>query len=150
MKQLQESFALVLLDQHPDDQPGAFGNEMLSCGNWVAAARRELPLLRADVWIQRFSDLPGAVTALSGLPELPVFLSIDLDVLSPAVFRTDWDQGDMTLAQLQEALQTLCRGRRLLGVDICGAASSSLSCDVAQNGAVLDGLDGFLAELRTF
>ncbi len=145
MKQLQEPFALVLLDWHPDDQPGAFGDELLSCGNWVAAARKNLPLLRADVWIQRFSDLSGACSAL---PEgLPLFLSVDLDILSPAVFRTDWDQGEMDFAQLLEAISTVCRGRRLLGVDLCGAAGAAPSCDLAQNAAVLKRLDNFLRQM---
>jgi hypothetical protein len=153
MKQLQESFALILLDHHPDDQPGAFDEGMLSCGNWVATARRELSLLRCDVWIRGFSDLSAALTTLSAFPQLPLFLSIDLDVLSPAEFRTDWDQGEMLFSQLKEVLQTLCRGRRILGVDICGAApchnGAALSCDAAHNSALLDQLDSFLVESGT-
>jgi len=145
MKLLQEPFALVLLDNHPDDQRGAFGDELLSCGNWVAAARRELSQMKADVWIRRFSDLPGACSAL---PEgLPLFLSIDLDILSPAVFRTDWDQGDMTYWQLEETVLAICRGRRLAGVDICGAAGTAPSCDLAQNAAVLGRLEEFLRQM---
>ena len=48
LEKLQEPFCLVLFDNHPDDQDGAFGGELLSCGGWVAAARR-LPCCRADV-----------------------------------------------------------------------------------------------------
>lgn len=152
MRQLQEPFALILLDHHPDDQPGAFDEGMLSCGNWVATARRDLALLRSDVWIQGFSDLPAAVSTLSAFPQLPLFLSIDLDVLSPAEFRTDWDQGEMHFSQLKEVLQTLCRGRRILGIDICGAApcrnGAALSCDAAQNATLLDQLDSFLQTVK--
>ena len=152
IKQLQEPFGLVLLDQHPDDQPGAFGDGLLSCGNWVSEARRTLPFLRTDVWVQRISDLPAALATLSAWPELPLFLSIDLDVLSPAEFRTDWDQGEMRFAQLQEAVRAICRGRRLLGVDICGAApcrgSATLSCDAALNADLLDRLDSFLQTVK--
>ena len=152
LKQLQENFGLVLLDNHPDDQPGAFGDGMLSCGNWVAEARRSLPLLRTDVWVQRFSDLSAALSRLSACPELPLFLSIDLDVLSPAEFHTDWDQGEMRFAQLQEAVRALCRGRRLLGIDICGAApcrsGAVLSCDAAHNAALLERLDSFLQTVK--
>ena len=144
MKLLREPFALVLLDNHPDDQPGAFGDTLLSCGNWVAAARRDLPLMRADAWVRHASDVPAALAAL---PDgIPLFLSIDLDVLSPAVFRTGWDQGEMSFAQLLDALRTLCRGRRLTGIDICGASGTSLSCDVAQNAAVLNRLEDFLLQ----
>lgn len=152
MKQLHEPFGLVLLDQHPDDQPGAFDDRMLSCGNWVAAARREIPQMRTDVWIQRFSDLSRAQTTLSAFPQLPVFLSIDLDVLSPAEFRTDWDQGEMRFTELQETVRVLCGGRRLLGVDICGAAAcregGALTCELRQNASLLDRLEAFLEQFQ--
>ena len=115
LERIREPFALVLFDHHPDDQPGAFGTQLLSCGGWVAQAR-ELPLLRQDLWIRDASDF----AALDTLPDLPLYLSVDLDVLSPAYARTDWDQGRMSLGELSGALRRLRASRRIIGVDLCG------------------------------
>ena len=50
-----------------------------------------------------------------------VYLSLDKDVLSPEVVRTNWDQGVFAEAHLA-ALATACRGK-LVGADICGDVS---------------------------
>lgn len=115
LERIREPFSLVLFDHHPDDQPGAFGDGLLSCGGWVAQAR-ELPLLLSDVWIRDEKDFP----ALDRLPDGPVYLSVDLDVLSPAFARTDWDQGAMRLEELLAALRKLAAAKTVLGVDLCG------------------------------
>lgn len=115
LERIREPFSLVLFDHHPDDQPGAFGAGLLSCGGWVTQAR-ELPQLRTDLWIRDAADFP----ALDRLPEGPVYLSIDLDVLSPAFARTDWDQGSMQLEELVAALRKLVAEKPVLGVDLCG------------------------------
>ena len=115
LERIGEPFQLLLFDHHPDDQRGAFGSGLLSCGGWVAEARR-LPQLRADRWIRDAADFP----ALAELPDLPVYLSIDLDVLSEEYARTDWDQGRMTLEELKGALRGVIATRRILGVDLCG------------------------------
>lgn len=115
LERIREPFSLVLFDHHPDDQPGSFGAGLLSCGGWVAQVR-ELPQLRTDLWIRDAADFP----ALDRLPEGPVYLSIDLDVLSPAFARTDWDQGSMQLEELVAALRKLVAEKPVLGVDLCG------------------------------
>ena len=73
---------------------------------------------------------PGsAVTDLGttgpGSGSLPLYLSLDLDILSPSVFATDWDQGTMEESALLDALTSLTRGRRVLGIDVCGGLSRS-------------------------
>ncbi len=145
LEKIREPFQLVLFDHHPDDQPGAFGEELLSCGGWVARARR-LPLLQADTWISGAQDFP----ALSALPELPVYLSVDTDVLSPAYARTDWDQGDMTLDELSGALRRLTAGRRILGVDLCGGLTPEKGAspeDLALNASTGEALYGCFRDL---
>ena len=141
LERIAEPFALVLFDHHPDDQPGAFGDDLLSCGGWVARARL-LPLLRQDVWIRDTADFP----ALGALPAaLPLYLSIDLDVLSPAFARTDWDQGTMTLGELSGALERLVTGRRILGVDLCGGITPQKGAspeDLALNASTGEALYG--------
>ena len=117
LERIREPFALVLFDNHPDDQEGAFGDGLLSCGGWVAWARRDLPLLSLDV--RNSADIPA---------ELPVYLSIDLDVLSTEFARTDWDQGDMTLNGLLDMIGLIRRHHRILGADICGGLANPATC----------------------
>ena len=112
LEKLEEPFSLVLYDNHPDDQETAFDAGLLSCGSWVARAR-ELSCCR-NVWWNRLPPEDDA---------LPVYVSIDLDVLSEEFAHTDWDQGGMRLANLIEAMRTLACNRRILGVDICGGLS---------------------------
>lgn len=51
----------------------------------------------------------------------PVYLSIDKDVLDPQEAQTNWDQGCLSVAQLQAAI-TAVRGR-LIGSDVNGEIS---------------------------
>ena len=148
LEKIAEPFALVLLDNHPDDQAPAFDPECLSCGSWVDAARQGCPLMRGDVWIRSADDLPEIPGGL------PLYISLDLDVLSTVFARTNWDQGEMTFAGLAEALGSLCSGRRVIGADVCGgltAAKGASARDLAQNRAlrlaVRELLAGFLPGL---
>lgn len=124
LERLQEPFALVLFDNHPDDQPCAFGSDILSCGSWVANARR-LPMCKAAAWFDGNGEWQG-----DAIPEgLPVYLSIDLDVLSEDCITTNWNQGKVKPEELHAALEQAVRGRTVLGADICGgpAAESGAS-----------------------
>lgn len=145
LERIAEPFSLVLFDHHPDDQAGAFGAELLSCGSWVADARR-LPCLRADRWVRDAAGFP----ALDSLPDLPVYLSIDLDVLSRDFARTDWDQGDMTLEELSSAVSALTASRRILGVDLCGGNTpekGASPADLALNASAGEALYGLFRDL---
>ena len=63
-------------------------------------------------------ELPHLLDAL----HLPVYISIDKDVLSRKVLRTNWDQGIMTEAEFRRELDrfTMDPKIHILGVDICG------------------------------
>jgi hypothetical protein len=50
----------------------------------------------------------------------PVWISLDKDVLAPAVAATNWDQGRMPLAFLERALAALLDQSEVLGIDMCG------------------------------
>lgn len=145
LERIAEPFSLVLFDHHPDDQEGAFGEDLLSCGGWVACARR-LPALQADIWIRDAADFP----ALAALPDLPVYLSLDLDVLSKQYARTDWDQGAMTLPEMETALRALTASRRILGVDLCGGNTPEKGAsleDLALNASTGEALYGIFRDL---
>lgn len=141
MERIDEPFVLALLDNHPDDQPDAFGSGLLSCGGWVKAARNDLPLMQKDYL--NTADIPEG---------LPIFLSIDIDVLSPAYARTDWDQGAMTLDELLSAAGRIVAEHRVLGIDICGgitAAKGATAEDRRVNAGTRAALEGRLAGLFT-
>ncbi|MBR4809589.1 MAG: hypothetical protein IK031_04845 [Bacteroidales bacterium] len=113
LERIGEPFVLALYDNHPDDQDGAFDSGLLSCGNWVKAAREGLPYMKADYL--NTPEIPGG---------LPVYLSIDLDVLSKRYARTDWSQGDMAISRLLSDIGRIAAGHRLLGVDVCGGLTA--------------------------
>ena len=108
LERINSPFTLVLYDNHPDDQPCAFGENLLSCGSWVREARR-LPFCHDVLWN------PDSVPS-----DRRVYVSIDLDVLSPAYARTNWDQGEMTISDLLGRLTEIRRKCDVIGVDICG------------------------------
>ena len=141
-------FGLVLFDHHPDMQEPAFG-DMLSCGGWARRALSEIPQLQQILLVGINPDLElefldlvfegvlavtsedlrhtgdslsRDVTEMFSLLEkdLPLYISIDLDVLTRDFARTNWDQGNMTLTQLEECCLRLAASHRILGVDVCG------------------------------
>ena len=110
LERISEEFALVLFDNHPDDQPGAFDEGLLTCGSWVKTARESLPKMKAD-FLNSTDITPESI---------PIYLSIDLDVLSTRFAKTDWDQGDYSLDRLKDEILKALSGHKLIGVDICG------------------------------
>lgn len=118
MEEIPAPFELMLFDNHPDDQPGAFGEELLSCGGWVASARKHIPSLRSTVWVDGRGGIHGKTDTA-----LPVYLSVDLDILSPEYALTDWDQGTLSLGELCSAISESIEGRVIAGADICGGIS---------------------------
>ena len=105
MRFLREPTQLVLIDHHPDDQDPMFGGDILSCGGWVAHSRQHNPLVVEE------SDM--------------VYLSIDLDYLSPDYARTNCDQGSANLQELMIAIDDAIAGKKLVGVDICGGITAA-------------------------
>lgn len=119
LERISAPFALILFDNHPDDQPCAFGSDILSCGSWVANAR-ELPMCKAVRWFDGNGNWQG-----DELPDgLPVYLSIDLDVLSKDCIETNWNQGEVGVASLQAAVSEAVSGRNVLGADVCGGPAA--------------------------
>ena len=151
---IQQPFRLLVFDNHTDMQPPAFGG-LLSCGGWIAAALEELTNLRQVILIgpdenaysqvdeglrekviflsretlltMKEEEICGFLKNVMMDSELPVYLSVDKDVLSSKEVSTAWSQGDMKLATLLAGVETMLEcGKsnegRLLGVDICGEA----------------------------
>ncbi len=145
---IQEDFILVVFDHHPDMQPSLF-DELLTCGSWVKSSIdtnkhlkkviligtsdellkkiddrytekliefKESQLEDHDAW-QRFYNMHF---------DLPIYISIDKDVLNPEEDITNWDQGKATMQELKRLLSVLLRHGRIIGIDICGECKYSI------------------------
>ncbi len=127
-----EPFELVLLDNHTDDFDLA---DTLSCGNWVSALRRE-PFCKGSSLIRSTAEAAAFLRHSSDCDLLPVFLSIDLDVLRPEEFRTNWDQGSMSFEEMLSIIESIVASRKVLAIDICGGLTESKGAtpsDLAHN-----------------
>ncbi|WP_026507508.1 arginase family protein [Butyrivibrio sp. MC2013] len=60
-----------------------------------------------------------------GIRDLPVYISVDKDVLNADEMTCNWDQGQMTLSELKITLEFIKKNRRILAIDLCGEASLS-------------------------
>ena len=145
LEKLQVPFRLLVFDNHTDMQPPAFGG-LLSCGGWIAVSLEELPLLQEvilvgpdeEAYTQVEPDLQQKVLFLSreklstmtaeekegffnNLSEdLPLYVSVDKDVLCKGDASTTWSQGDMLLSELMNFLELVLERQNILGMDVCG------------------------------
>ncbi len=176
-ERIGKPYALVLLDHHPDLQEPAFPG-LMSCGGWVR------DVLEGDPWCrkvlvagvdpslvpepapfsgrvrildERHSDAASVEAALPFLEDLPVYLSIDKDILSPQWARTDWTQGSMSLDELCALIRLAATGRGVIGADVCGELSpgkggrpSDFARNARTNGKLLSFLEGILRDSDEF
>ena len=131
---IKEPFNLVVYDNHTDMQFSAFGN-ILSCGSWIADAYETLHNLNKIIVVGAKSSyieecafnkdkrvvFADSISDVYLESLLPIYISIDKDVLSTNEFISDWDQGNMSLAALKEELEFLIGRFRIIGTDICRA-----------------------------
>ena len=111
----------------------------LSCGSWVKEVLEETNPYVKEVCVvgppkesmeQCKSELASRVVFvtqeelregkleqweafLEGRKELPVYLSIDKDVLCMEDARTNWDQGEMKLVELEERIKQVFQNRNM-------------------------------------
>lgn len=75
-------------------------------------------------WIQKFcGQYEENVAGNDGKVPLPLYISIDKDVLPESEGKTNWDQGNVALDQILHFIDAYMQqtpNRQLLGVDICG------------------------------
>lgn len=148
LKRISVPFRLLLFDNHTDMQPPALG-EILSCGGWVRDSSRDIPNLE-EIWLvgpdqDSFDQVDPLLRdktrflsreALSSDPEaverylrsfcqgtLPVYISIDKDVLCEKDVATNWNQGDLTLNELKDMLRKIW--------DWCIKTSDSMSTNTS-------------------
>ena len=165
LEKISEPFSLLVFDNHTDMQPPAFGG-LLSCGGWAAEALKALPFLQELVLVgpdreayeQTEEEIRNKVRFLSreDLQEmteqekntffeeisdnLPLYISVDKDVLRPGDAMTAWSQGDMTAEELESYIRALCRRQEPAGMDVCGEydAEEDGTCNDRVNGMLLN------------
>lgn len=177
LKKISEPFSLILFDHHTDMQEPLI-HELLSCGSWVRDALQTIPnlkfvdLIGPDIQnISEFSkEFSGKVRFISAselsdlsinleqakmlfdASDLPVYISIDKDVLSSIYARTNWNQGDLSLSVLKALLNLLFEEHRIIGADICGEndvneSASQLISDLRINQKTDEILFRYLSDL---
>lgn len=144
LEKIQEPFSLLVFDNHTDMQEAAFFG-LLSCGSWAGRVLDTHEFLShicvAGPRAKDFSEYQGnagekltricreeladkgeelLLDFLKTDPELPLYISIDKDVLRKEDARTNWDQGELSLEQLMKWLDLVFEKRKVIGVDICG------------------------------
>ncbi|HCA71803.1 MAG TPA: arginase [Ruminococcaceae bacterium] len=142
LEKIKQPFNLLLFDYHSDMQPPKFP-ELLSCGCWVKDAIDQNPMLQRVCIVgpdeQAFSGIETNYrcrlfcVSLQALQEtetwgkmrnlkdgLPLYISIDKDVLNTYFARTDWSQGGLSLTVLEKLLALFETRCRVIGIDICG------------------------------
>lgn len=139
--QIQEDFGLLVFDHHTDMQGSAFGS-VLSCGSWILEALQKEPFLKKVLMIgvyggyvaecsekenERVLFVNEIEEGVSFLSDLPIYLSIDKDVLCEEEFLCDWDQGEMQVEELFRQLEVIRENFRILGVDVCGEPSFEMT-----------------------
>lgn len=135
-------FALALMDNHSDEQQTAFGADILSCGSWVSELRRNNPHLKSLARNAECLSLPSG---------LPVYLSIDTDALAPEYARTNWDQGTMSLREMEDIIAEIAGRSRIIGIDICGGltiAKGATAEDLSINVRTRRELLAFLTDVQ--
>lgn len=171
---IDEPFGLVMYDHHMDMQMPMVP-EMMSCGDWAGQALSQNKNLRQLVIVgPPESDIEQTLESYSGSQsgrlltfsaedlhgdllenklklirtDLPLYISIDKDVLGPEYTETNWSQGDMSIDGLERLLSVFLGGQgeeknsdacrndernagdirhsRILGIDICGEIQTDI------------------------
>ena len=82
-----------------------------------SSARRRWTGINAGNWQDRFAKFAA------GLSDSPVYVTIDMDCLTPETAGTDWEQGLFTPEDIAWALGKLREFTPIIGGDLCGAHS---------------------------
>ena len=137
LDKIEEEFELLVFDHHTDMQMPMFGN-ILSCGGWIQAAldtntrlkRVYLagpPSMEAEADRERVVGIneeelktPGCISRHLKNSELPLYISLDKDILTRSCAITNWDQGEAQLEDVLACIKESASCRSIIGVDVCG------------------------------
>ncbi len=99
------------------------GEELLGKVTWISEEEFLQNVEKLD-WIQKFCGQCNVTGAEADEKEqLPLYISIDKDILSESEGKTNWDQGNVVLDQVLQFIDIYMKqtpGRQFIGMDICG------------------------------
>lgn len=137
LDKIEGEFELLVFDHHTDMQMPMFGN-ILSCGGWIQAAldtntglRRVYlagpPCMEAEADGERVVGineeelkLPGCISRHLKDSGLPLYISLDKDILNRSCAVTNWDQGETQLEDVLACIKEAASCRSIIGADVCG------------------------------
>ena len=126
LRRIDEPFNLLLLDNHLDIKETF--NGFISCGSWLKNAF-DIEYLRYIFYIgSGITDGYDRIIRVSSNLEqlslavrtgIPLYISIDKDVLSTSSVETNWDQGYLDIDELLKILSSIPTSI-IIGIDVCG------------------------------
>lgn len=145
VEKLEGKFSLVLFDYHNDMQVPMI-HSFTSCGDWAREVLENNDNLEQLILIgpsqKNIDDIDGiskekfdklVCISLRDLEEkvaeeklelikndVPLYVSIDKDVLSKHYAKTNWSQGKMSVELLKKILKRFLVDHDIIGADICG------------------------------
>lgn len=111
LKRIKEPFALVIIDNHLDMK--ASDGNFIRCDSWAYRAGFIKNL--KQIFYINSSNIETNPSFM-----LPVYLSIDKDVIDKKYLKTRWTQGKISPEQLFNFISKINSNTRIIGVDICG------------------------------
>ena len=83
----------------------------------VWAAEQADPERTVQEWWEQLQE-EQIVKDIQG--RIPLYISVDKDILSEEVFQANWDQGSLPAERLEEWIRAFKKKFRLIGLDLCG------------------------------
>lgn len=149
IEKISRPFNLVVFDHHTDMQEAAL-IQTLSCGNWILESLKEVNLINkvwligppeadfskveetyknrvvfiseaeAGIFEKKEKILRNKELDELAASNLPVYISVDKDVLSEEELKVNWEQGSMKLNTLTGIIRYIKENCDVIGMDICG------------------------------
>ncbi len=125
LKKFNKTLSLIVIDKHvdySDTYPG-----FITCGSWLkdAAALNHVPEIfvlseeKKNIYNNKIKIF-SPVEYKKIKPHLPVYISIDKDILTKSLINTTWDQGHCLPKTLIEIVLYFSSAFEIVGADICG------------------------------
>lgn len=141
LEKIKEDFSLVLFDHHVEMLYTNY-EDLISCGSWLIEVIERNKYIKEVYLIgvsEKYIDIIPSDYLYSGnlkiiseeevkrsnsylkkiKPSYNLYITIDKDVFSERVAKTNWDQGSLEFRDFKNIISSL-ENYRILGVDICG------------------------------
>lgn len=143
LSKIKEKFILLVFDHHCDMIKPAFSNNILSCGSWIMNCIEENKYLikviivglsneQKNIIPNKYSSKVSCICddelssniklikSIKNIDNLPIYISIDKDVLNKKIVDLTWDQGVIDLENLKYTLNYFIQSKNIIGIDVCG------------------------------